>query len=405
MLRHILYATFLTLILSVIIALPLVKVPISASARGVVRPLEENTQLTAVVSGRLIYTSLIRNNQPITQGDTLAIITTKQLDIQKELQSSLLSGYQAQYADLENLLNGSYHSLRTGQYQKELSAMNEKITQIQSELALSHLFTIILIWVGSGYVIDRTITPGELLSFYALIGYFTGPVSELIGMNKSVQNALIAADRLFEIMDLEREETTDKIELLPQNIGDIRFQQISFRYGTRVKVFEDFTCTFERGKTTAIIGESGSGKTTISSLIQNLYPLNGGKIWIGSYDIAYVSNRSLRSIISVVPQQIDLFSGNVIDNIAFGEEFPDIQRVFDIAGELGITDFIEKLPGGFQAYLGENGTLLSGGQKQRIAIARALYRNPEILILDEATSSLDTESELMVRKMIRKFAQ
>ena len=301
MLRHILYATFLTLILSVIIALPLVKVPISASARGVVRPLEENTQLTAVVSGRLIYTSLIRNNQPITQGDTLAIITTKQLDIQKELQSSLLSGYQAQYADLENLLNGSYHSLRTGQYQKELSAMNEKITQIQSELALSHLFTIILIWVGSGYVIDRTITPGELLSFYALIGYFTGPVSELIGMNKSVQNALIAADRLFEIMDLEREETTDKIELLPQNIGDIRFQQISFRYGTRVKVFEDFTCTFERGKTTAIIGESGSGKTTISSLIQNLYPLNGGKIWIGSYDIAYVSNRSLRSIISVVP--------------------------------------------------------------------------------------------------------
>lgn len=140
MLRHILYATFLTLILSVIIALPLVKVPISASARGVVRPLEENTQLTAVVSGRLIYTSLIRNNQPITQGDTLAIITTKQLDIQKELQSSLLSGYQAQYADLENLLNGSYHSLRTGQYQKELSAMNEKITQIQSELALSHLF-------------------------------------------------------------------------------------------------------------------------------------------------------------------------------------------------------------------------------------------------------------------------
>lgn len=95
----------------------------------------------------------------------------------------------------------------------------------------------------------------------------------------------------------------------------------------------------------------------------------------------------------------------MINNIAFGEEFPDIQRVFDIAGELGITDFIEKLPGGFQAYLGENGTLLSGGQKQRIAIARALYRNPEILILDEATSSLDTESELMVRKVIRKFAQ
>lgn len=151
------------------------------------------------------------------------------------------------------------------------------------------------------------------------------------------------------------------------------------------------------------IGESGSGKTTLASLIQNLYPLKTGKILIGDYDINYISNYSLRNLISVVPQQIDLFSGNVIENIALGEEFPDIQRILNITKNLGILSFVEKLPNGFQTYLGENGALLSGGQKQRIAIARALYKNPEILILDEATSSLDTESEMVIQNTLQEF--
>ncbi|AQX00493.1 peptidase domain-containing ABC transporter [Elizabethkingia anophelis] len=282
------------------------------------------------------------------------------------------------------------------------SVLNALFSSNSSEF-LSRIFTIVLLWAGSGYVIDRVITPGELLSFYALIGYFTSPVSQLIGMNKTIQNALIAADRLFEIMDLEREETTDKLELSPEHIGDIQFKEVSFSYGSRADVFAGFNCTIEKGKTTAIVGESGSGKTTLASLLQNLYPLKGGKILIGDYDINYISNYSLRSLISVVPQQIDLFSGNVIENIALGEDFPDVQRILDITKKLGILTFVEKLPNGFQTYLGENGALLSGGQKQRIAIARALYKNPEILILDEATSSLDTESELVIQKTLNEF--
>jgi ATP-binding cassette subfamily B protein len=282
------------------------------------------------------------------------------------------------------------------------SVMNALFSGNSSEF-LSRIFTIILLWVGSGYVIDRQITPGELLSFYALIGYFTGPVSQLIGMNKTIQNALIAADRLFEIMDLEREETTDKIELAAENIDHIQFKDVTFAYGSRVQVFTNFNCLIEKGKTTAIVGESGSGKTTLASLIQNLYPLKTGKIMIGDYDINYISNYSLRNLVSVVPQQIDLFSGNVIENIALGEDFPDVQRILSITKNLGILNFVEKLPNGFQTYLGENGALLSGGQKQRIAIARALYKNPEILILDEATSSLDTESELVIQNTLQEF--
>lgn len=268
---------------------------------------------------------------------------------------------------------------------------------------LSRLFTIILLWAGAGYVIDREITPGELLSFYALIGYFTSPVSQLIDMNKSIQNALIASDRLFEIMDLHQEENTEKIDITPEKVGDIIFQNVSFTYGSRTEVFKDFSCVIPKGKTTAIVGESGSGKTTLASLIQNLYPLNEGKISIGDYDVQYLSHYSLRSLIGVVPQQIDLFSGDVIDNIAYGEDFPNRERILDLVKKLEILPFIEKLPNGFQTHLGENGSQLSGGQRQRIAIARALYKNPEILILDEATSSLDSTSEGVIQTALREL--
>ena len=282
------------------------------------------------------------------------------------------------------------------------SVLNSLFSGNASEF-VSRVFTIVLLWVGAGYVIDREITPGELLSFYALIGYFTSPVSQLIGMNKSIQNALIASDRLFEIMDLEQEEVTDKIELTAEQIGNINFENVTFSYGSRREVFKDFSCVIQKGKTTAIVGESGSGKTTLATLIQNLYPVNSGKITIGDYEVQYLSHYSLRTLIGVVPQQIDLFSGNVIENIAFGEDFPDMQRVIDLTKQLGILSFIEQLPNGFQTHLGENGSQLSGGQRQRIAIARALYKNPEILILDEATSSLDTDSEQVIQATLNEL--
>lgn len=282
------------------------------------------------------------------------------------------------------------------------SVLNSLFSGNASEF-VSRIFTIVLLWVGAGYVIDREITPGELLSFYALIGYFTSPVSQLIGMNKSIQNALIASDRLFEIMDLEQEEVTDKIELTAEQIGNINFENVTFSYGSRREVFKDFSCVIQKGKTTAIVGESGSGKTTLATLIQNLYPVNSGKITIGDYEVQYLSHYSLRTLIGVVPQQIDLFSGNVIENIAFGEDFPNMQRVIDLTKQLGILSFIEQLPNGFQTHLGENGSQLSGGQRQRIAIARALYKNPEILILDEATSSLDTDSEQVIQATLNEL--
>jgi ATP-binding cassette, subfamily C, bacteriocin exporter len=265
---------------------------------------------------------------------------------------------------------------------------------------VTQLFTLILLWAGAGFVVSNTITPGELLSFYAVIGYFTSPVSDIIGFNRSLQEALIASDRLFEIFDLETEEKEGLIELKPEMTGDIIFKDVGFRYGTRVDVFESLNLSIRKGEVTAIAGESGSGKTTLISLIQNLYPLQSGHIRIGCHDINRFTTKSLRNLISVVPQKIDLFFGNVTDNIALDDFDPDMVKITEICTRLGMNEFIEQLPAGFETLLGENGASLSGGQKQKIAIARALYRDPEILILDEATSSLDSVSETYVKKTI-----
>jgi len=291
------------------------------------------------------------------------------------------------------LLQGSYNS---GQAGIRINAFSQLV---------SGGITIGVLWAGSNLVMAQELTAGTLMSFYALTGYILGPVLSLIGANQTIQDALIAAERLFQIMDLDQEETTTgKFELTPALIGDIHFRQVSFRYGTRQQVFDNFNLTLSKGKTTAIIGESGSGKTTLISLLQNIYPIQQGQISIGECELRFIRNESLRRLVATVPQEVQLFAGSILENIALGEYEPDMERVLSICSSLGIRSFIEKLPHAYQTPVGEHGLSLSGGERQRIAIARALYKNPEILIFDEATSSLDAHSEAQVKETLRAFA-
>ena len=322
-------------------------------------------------------------------------------DLEAQLVESLNSAGTIKRFGLENFSNLKTETRFVRLLEIIYKSSLNNIFSTSSTSLISQLITLLVLWIGAGYAIGSKITPGELLSFYSIVGYFTGPVTSLIGFNRNLQDAKIAADRLFEIFDLEIEDDSNKIDLNREMVDDIEFENVKFRYGTRVEVFDSLNLKIKKGDITAVVGESGSGKSTLVSLLQNIYPLQSGYIRIGRYDLRHITNSSLRRIVSVVPQRIDLFSGNVLENIAVGDFNPDMARVIEVCDKLGMTKFIEQLPYGFNTFLGENGASLSGGQQQRIAIARALYRYPEILILDEATSSLDSMSETFVQDTLR----
>ena len=266
---------------------------------------------------------------------------------------------------------------------------------------LSRLAVVALLWTGSSFVLRGQLTPGELMSFYALLGHLTAPVTQTIRANRTVQDALIAADRLFEILDLEREQTDGLVPLTPELAGDIQFRAVRFRYGSRRLVFDGLELDIEHGRVTALVGESGSGKSTVAAILQKLYEVESGSVRIGQLELRDIDPGSLRRQIAVVPQECHIFASSVVENIVLDDADPDMVRMLGIADRLGIAEFVRNLPNGYHTVLGEHGADLSGGQKQRIAVARALYRRAPILILDEATSHLDSIGEQMVHEVIR----
>lgn len=268
---------------------------------------------------------------------------------------------------------------------------------------VSSFFTISTLWLGTSAVLTGDLTAGELLSFYAVIGYFTGPAAELTTANRTIQDASIASDRLFELLELKPDPKPNHPLPIPTHGCPVQFDRVTFRYGVHPPVLKKCSLIVERGEWTAITGESGCGKSTLFSLLQGLYPIEDGAIRIQGQDLCELDPVCLRRHIAIVPQELHLLSGTLIENIALGDPDPDLHRILGLARTLQLKTLLEQLPNGFETRLGDDGRQLSGGQQQKVALARALYRNPSILLLDEATSSLDRTSEQSLLRAVRSW--
>ncbi|HLP03401.1 MAG TPA: peptidase domain-containing ABC transporter [Opitutaceae bacterium] len=266
---------------------------------------------------------------------------------------------------------------------------------------VSSAYSVGLTWVGMGMVLNSELTLGQVMTCSMLCGYFSGAVGSLFGLNLAMQETLIAADRLFEILDQEVENDQGRIQFAPPHMAAIRFVDVSYKHVGRPTLLQGINIEIPRGRITLLRGPSGCGKSTILNLLQRLYLPTEGRIFVGDLDLGYFKLASYRSHLGVMPQQTLLFSGTVLDNLSPGEAEPDMERLIGLCRAVGALGFIEQLPRGFLTHLNENGGNLSGGQRQRLALVRALYSNAPLLLLDEPTSALDEEAEARLLEFLR----
>lgn len=269
---------------------------------------------------------------------------------------------------------------------------------------ISSIGTLLIYWIGSFKIFSGEISLGQLISFTTLSSFFLGPLSRLLTMQPNLQEAFVAAERLNDVMEID-EEMTDKkaIEKAFPLQNQIEFKDVSFSYSTREKAISKINFTIKKGEKIAFVGMSGSGKSTLLKLLMKFYKPEEGKILFDSKDISKIKTDEFRNLIGYVPQETLLFSGSIAENIAWGNDYFTSENIVKSAQSAQALDFIMNLPENFKTFVGENGATLSGGEKQRISLARILMRNPQILILDEATASLDSISEKAIMKTVNEM--
>ncbi|MBQ3075056.1 MAG: peptidase domain-containing ABC transporter, partial [Clostridia bacterium] len=257
----------------------------------------------------------------------------------------------------------------------------------------------VILWVGFGMVLGKVVTMGSLITFYALLAYFTEPIKNLIGLQPMMQTAVIAAERLNDILDIPTEESGGGDDWSP-SWEEIAFSHVDFRYGNHELVLKDVSFTVKKGQRIAIVGESGCGKTTLVKLLLRFYEAEGGTVSIDGRNIKDISISIVRNGVSYIDQNTFLFSDTVKNNLKVGNPSATDEEIEEACRWASADEFIRDLPFGYETYLDENGKNLSGGQRQRLAIARALLRKPRLIVFDEATSNLDTVTECAVKDTI-----
>lgn len=310
------------------------------------------------------------------------------------IKSFVREDYEVDRVDVENRAN-----FRANMKNAQLMATLTPVVELVAAIGVT-----MIIWYGGNNVINGTITAGSLVAFLTYAVNISNPIKRLTRVIGNIQKALAAAQRVFMIIDMPEEiaESRDAKQL-PEVSGKVEFQNVSFAYDDKGNVITDLSFSVKPGEVIAIVGPSGAGKSTIANLLPRFYDVNKGDIKIDGHSVREVTLDSLREQVGIVPQETMLFNGSVYNNILYGRLDATKEEIEAAAKAANAHDFIMQLTDGYETKLGDRGVNLSGGQRQRIAIARAILKNPRILILDEATSALDTESERVVQEALDRL--
>jgi ABC-type multidrug transport system fused ATPase/permease subunit len=308
---------------------------------------------------------------------------------------------------VKTFVREDYEINKFSAYARNLLQKNLEITKLWSFFFplmdfIAGLGSIAVLWYGGWQIMNGNLTLGEFIAFNMYLMQLMWPIRMLGFIINVSKEAMASGQRIFEILDTKSEvEESPDAKPLPQIDGYVRFKNVSFKYETSDElVLKDFSLDVEPGETVAILGATGSGKSTLINLIPRFYDPTSGVITIDNIDIKTITLESLRSQIGIVLQDTFLFAMSLKDNIAYGRNNATMEEIINAAKAANIHDFIDSLPKGYDSEVGERGVTLSGGEKQRIAIARALLMNPKILILDDSTSSVDTETEHLIQNAI-----
>lgn len=310
------------------------------------------------------------------------------------IKSFVREDYEVDRFDVENRAN-----FRANMKNAQLMATLTPVVELVAAIGVT-----MIIWYGGNNVINGTITAGSLVAFLTYAVNISNPIKRLTRVIGNIQKALAAAQRVFMIIDMPEEiaESRDAKQL-PEVSGKVEFQNVSFAYDDKGNVITDLSFSVKPGEVIAIVGPSGAGKSTIANLLPRFYDVNKGDIKIDGHSVREVTLDSLREQVGIVPQETMLFNGSVYNNILYGRLDATKEEIEAAAKAANAHDFIMQLTDGYETKLGDRGVNLSGGQRQRIAIARAILKNPRIMILDEATSALDTESERVVQEALDRL--
>lgn len=335
---------------------------------------------------------------------TGTIIQERMADITSLLQESISSvrvvkSFVREDYEIERFCRQNELNFQAAMKNVQLTSLLTPTVEFLAAIAVT-----LIVWFGGYEVVNGEITAGALVAFLTYAVNLANPVKRLSRVYGTLQKAMAAVDRVFAVLDLD-EAITDKKDAkpLPPTKGHVTIKNVTFGYKEGTPALSDVSLDAKPGQMIAFVGPSGAGKSTIANLIPRFYDVNDGAILIDGHDIRDVTVESLRSQIGIVPQETMLFSATVLENIRYGRLDASDDEVIEAAKAANADVFIRELPNGYATQIGERGLNLSGGQRQRMAIARAILKNPRILILDEATSALDTESEKIVQAALDKL--